>query len=81
VKGGLFLRVIAAMCWPSSLSGMNIPWDHFVNQYESSRYIATADGRDNRHIQLSENLPVWSPCSRFVGPGFLSLSAKVNDAK
>jgi dynein heavy chain 1 len=31
---------------------MNIRWDHFVNQYESSRYIATSDGRDNRHIQF-----------------------------
>jgi dynein heavy chain 1 len=31
---------------------MNIRWDYFVNQYETSRYIATSDGRDNRHIQF-----------------------------
>lgn len=28
--------------------GMNIRWDYFVNQYDSSRY--ASDGRDNRHI-------------------------------
>ncbi|KIM47305.1 hypothetical protein M413DRAFT_440753 [Hebeloma cylindrosporum] len=32
--------------------GMNIRWDYFVNQYDTSRYIATSDGRDNRHIQF-----------------------------
>lgn len=32
--------------------GMNIRWDHFVNQYDTSRYVAAADGRDNRHIQF-----------------------------
>jgi hypothetical protein len=31
---------------------MNIRWDHFVNQYDSSRYVTSADGRDNRHIQF-----------------------------
>jgi hypothetical protein len=31
---------------------MNIRWDHFVNQYDTSRYVASADARDNRHIQF-----------------------------
>jgi hypothetical protein len=31
---------------------MNIRWDYFVNQYETSRYIATSEGKDNRHIQF-----------------------------
>ena len=31
---------------------MNIRWDHFVNQYDTSRYVSGADGRDNRHIQF-----------------------------
>jgi hypothetical protein len=32
--------------------GMNIRWDHFVNQYDTSRYVSSADGKDNRHIQF-----------------------------
>lgn len=32
--------------------GMNIRWDHFVGQYDTARYVATADARDNRHIQF-----------------------------
>ncbi|TFK68520.1 hypothetical protein BDN72DRAFT_677591 [Pluteus cervinus] len=32
--------------------GMNIRWDYFVNQYDSTRYVSVADGRDNRHIQF-----------------------------
>ncbi|KAF8653334.1 hypothetical protein AX16_004034 [Volvariella volvacea WC 439] len=32
--------------------GMSIRWDYFVNQYDSSRYVSGADGRDNRHIQF-----------------------------
>ncbi|KAF9463127.1 dynein heavy chain [Collybia nuda] len=32
--------------------GMNIRWDYFVNQYETSRYVANADGRNDRHIQF-----------------------------
>ena len=33
--------------------GMNIRWDYFVNQYETTgRYVSSADGRDNRHIQF-----------------------------
>ena len=31
---------------------MNIRWDHFVNQYDTARYVSAADGRDNRHIQF-----------------------------
>jgi hypothetical protein len=31
---------------------MNIRWDFFVNQYDTARYVSTADGRDNRHIQF-----------------------------
>jgi hypothetical protein len=32
---------------------MNIKWDYFVNQYDSTvRYVSSADGRDNRHIQF-----------------------------
>ncbi|KAF4584562.1 hypothetical protein EYR38_001791 [Pleurotus pulmonarius] len=31
--------------------GMGIRWDHFVNQF-SAGYVATADSRDNRHIQF-----------------------------
>lgn len=32
--------------------GMNIRWDHFVNLYDTSRYVSGADGRANRHIQF-----------------------------
>ncbi|KAF9042285.1 cytoplasmic dynein heavy chain 1 [Panaeolus papilionaceus] len=32
--------------------GMNIRWDYFVNQYDTARYVPSADGRDNRHIQF-----------------------------
>ncbi|KAL0950546.1 hypothetical protein HGRIS_007353 [Hohenbuehelia grisea] len=31
--------------------GMNIRWDHFVNQFDN-RYVSSADGRDQRHIQF-----------------------------
>ena len=31
---------------------MNIKWDYFVNQYDAARYVPSADGRDNRHIQF-----------------------------
>ena len=31
---------------------MNIRWDYFVNQYDTGRFVASADGRDNRHIQF-----------------------------
>ena len=30
---------------------MNIRWDHFVNQYDMTRY-SGPDGRDTRHIQF-----------------------------
>lgn len=33
-------------------AGMNIRWDYFVNQYDTTRYVSGADGRDNRHIQF-----------------------------
>lgn len=33
-------------------AGMNIRWDYFVNQYDTSRYVASADGRNDRHIQF-----------------------------
>ncbi|KAJ8587100.1 hypothetical protein M405DRAFT_742471 [Rhizopogon salebrosus TDB-379] len=32
--------------------GMNIRWDYFVNQYDTARYVTSADGRENRHIQF-----------------------------
>jgi len=32
--------------------GMNICWDHFVNQYDTTRYVSSADGRDNWPIQF-----------------------------
>ncbi|CAK5269877.1 unnamed protein product [Mycena citricolor] len=32
--------------------GMNIKWDYFVNQYDSTARYSTVDGRDNRHIQF-----------------------------
>ncbi|KAK0438444.1 dynein heavy chain, N-terminal region 1-domain-containing protein [Armillaria borealis] len=32
--------------------GMNIRWDHFVNQYDTGRYVTGSDGRDNRHMQF-----------------------------
>lgn len=32
--------------------GMNIRWDYFVNQYDTSRFASGADARDNRHIQF-----------------------------
>jgi hypothetical protein len=31
---------------------MNIRWDYFVNQYDTARYVTSADGRENRHIQF-----------------------------
>lgn len=31
---------------------MNIRWDYFINQYDTSRYVSSSDGRDNRHIQF-----------------------------
>jgi hypothetical protein len=31
---------------------MNIRWDHFVSQYDGSRYIPSSEARDNRHIQF-----------------------------
>ena len=31
---------------------MNIRWDYFVNQFDTARYVPTADGRDNRHVQF-----------------------------
>lgn len=33
-------------------TGMNIRWDYFVNQYDTARYIAFSETRDNRHIQF-----------------------------
>ncbi|KAJ3972627.1 dynein heavy chain, N-terminal region 1-domain-containing protein [Lentinula raphanica] len=32
--------------------GVNIRWDHFVNQYDTGRFVSGTDGRDNRHIQF-----------------------------
>ena len=32
--------------------GMNIRWDHFVNHYDTARYMSGADGKDNRHVQF-----------------------------
>ncbi|OSX67981.1 hypothetical protein POSPLADRAFT_1176995 [Postia placenta MAD-698-R-SB12] len=32
--------------------GMNIRWDHFMNQYDSGRYVTSGDARDTRHIQF-----------------------------
>ncbi|KAK7047179.1 dynein heavy chain [Paramarasmius palmivorus] len=32
--------------------GMNIRWDHFVSQYDTGRYVPSADGRNDRHIQF-----------------------------
>ncbi|THG97891.1 hypothetical protein EW026_g4197 [Hermanssonia centrifuga] len=32
--------------------GMNIRWDYFVNQYDSTRYVSSSETRDNRHIQF-----------------------------
>lgn len=32
--------------------GMGIRWDYFVNQYDTARYVPSADGRDNRHVQF-----------------------------
>ena len=31
---------------------MNIRWDHFVNQYDTARYVSSRDAQDNRHIQF-----------------------------
>ncbi|KAF7365498.1 hypothetical protein MVEN_00422800 [Mycena venus] len=40
-------RMIGKRCLPFML------WDYFVNQYDTSvRYVSSADGRDNRHIQF-----------------------------
>ncbi|PFH49390.1 hypothetical protein AMATHDRAFT_63215 [Amanita thiersii Skay4041] len=32
--------------------GMNIRWDHFVNQYDAGRYVSGSDARDNRNVQF-----------------------------
>ncbi|KAF8627873.1 hypothetical protein AX15_004203 [Amanita polypyramis BW_CC] len=32
--------------------GMNIRWDHFINQFDTGRYVAGPDVRDNRNIQF-----------------------------
>ncbi|KAI5123732.1 hypothetical protein M0805_000325 [Coniferiporia weirii] len=34
------------------MRGMGIRWDYFVNQYDTARYVPSADGRDNRHVQF-----------------------------
>ena len=34
------------------MTGMNIRWDYFVNQYDTARFVSGADGRDNRHLQF-----------------------------
>ncbi|KAI0665821.1 dynein heavy chain [Trametes maxima] len=35
------------------MHGMNIRWDHFVNQYNTARYVSSdSAARDNRHIQF-----------------------------
>lgn len=31
---------------------MNIRWDYFVNHFDASRYLASSEARDNRHIQF-----------------------------
>jgi len=31
---------------------MNIRWDYFVNQYDATRYVSSADGRDDRRVQF-----------------------------
>ena len=36
----------------SVVAGMNIRWDHFVNQYDTARYVSSRDAQDNRHIQF-----------------------------
>jgi len=33
-------------------AGMNIRRDHFVSQFDGSRYIPGSEARDNRHIQF-----------------------------
>lgn len=51
---------------------MNIRWDYFVNQYDTTRYVASADGRDNRHIQFVREfasiISVLQVCSLNVLP-------------
>ncbi|TFY63461.1 hypothetical protein EVJ58_g3234 [Rhodofomes roseus] len=32
--------------------GMNIRWDHFVNQYDTARYVSSREAQDNRHLQF-----------------------------
>ena len=32
--------------------GMNIRWDFFVGQYDTARFVAGGDARDNRHVQF-----------------------------
>ena len=31
---------------------MSIRWDYLVNQYDTARYVSSADGRDNRNVQF-----------------------------
>lgn len=48
---GLVLVVSGLICGFFWL-GMIIHWDHFVNQYDTSRYVSATDGRVNQHIQF-----------------------------
>ena len=32
--------------------GMNIRWDHFVNQYDTMGYVSSPDGKDDQHIKF-----------------------------
>lgn len=55
--------------------GMNIRWDYFVNQYDTSRYVASTDARDNRHIQfVREFASVVSVLQVRLSPTFVFFS-------
>ncbi len=38
------------------VTGMNIRWDYFVNQYDTARYVSGDGVRDNKHIQFVREL-------------------------
>ena len=51
-KGVFFLSLLKFQEGADGGVRMNIRWDHFVNQYDTTRHVSSADGRDNRHIQF-----------------------------
>lgn len=54
----MIAKGVILFCWfrqnrySNWFAGMGIRWDHFMNQYDTSRYVSSADARDNRNVQF-----------------------------